>query len=209
MNDVANPKDEWAGDFGSAYTDRNAVSDEMLRIRTKMWATIGAAFGDDPPKSVLEVGCNLGLNLRVLPRLFDVEMSAIEPNETARQRLITDGVLPAERLHAGFGDSIPVPDGAVELAYTIGVLIHVPPANLHATMDEIVRVSSKYVLCSEYFSPRAETLTYRGKEGLLFRNDFGRVYMDRHPELKLVDYGFFWSKATGLDDTTWWLFKKG
>jgi pseudaminic acid biosynthesis-associated methylase len=209
MSQPIHPKDAWAGNFGSEYTERNSASADALRGRARMWAAMGKAFHDDPPKTALEVGCNLGLNLRVLPGLFDMELSAIEPNDAARERVLKDKVLPPERLFAGFGDKIPLADGAVELAFTTGVLIHVHPDHLPATVDEICRVSSKYVLCAEYFSPRAETLTYRGNEGLLFRNDFGGVYMDRHPELKLVDYGFFWKRATGLDDATWWLFRKG
>lgn len=198
----------WAGAFGADYTARNVVSDEVLRQRTAMWATIGRAFHGAPPRSILEVGCNLGLNLRVLPRLFDAELSAIEPNDAARKILLEHGVLPAERLYAGFGDKIPVADGAVELAFTTGVLIHVAPEKLNATLDEVHRVSSKYVLCAEYFSPRPETIRYRDQEGLLFKNDFGGCYLDRFPDLELVDYGFFWRRATGLDDTTWWLFRK-
>jgi spore coat polysaccharide biosynthesis protein SpsF len=198
----------WAGAFGQDYTARNVASDDALRMRTAMWGTIGRAFHDEPPRSILEVGCNLGLNLRVLPRLFDAELSAIEPNPKAREILLEQGVLPPERLHAGFGDEIPLPDGAVELAFTTGVLIHVAPEKLNATIDEIHRVSSKYVMCAEYFSPRPETLSYRGEEGLLFKNDFGGCYLDRFPDLQLVDYGFFWKRATGLDDATWWLFRK-
>jgi len=204
----ADPKSAWAGDFGAEYTARNVASDEALRARTLMWGRIAQAFAGDPPKSVLEVGCNLGLNLRVIPQLLDAELSAIEPNPAARERVLADEILPPERLHAGFGDSIPLADGAVELAFTSGVLIHVDPERLPATLDEIHRVSSKYILCTEYFSPRAETLRYRGQEGLLFKNDFGGLYMDRFPDLQLVDYGFFWKRATGLDDLTWWLLRK-
>lgn len=204
----ADPKSAWAGEFGTEYTARNVASDEALRIRTSMWGRIAQAFAGDPPKTILEVGCNLGLNLRVMPRLLGAELSAIEPNAAARARVLADGVLPAERLYEGFGDKIPLADGAVEMAFTSGVLIHVDPSRLPATMDEIHRVSSKYVLCSEYFSPRPEMLTYRGHDGLLFKNDFGGLYMDRFPDLQLVDYGFFWKRATGLDDATWWLFRK-
>ena len=204
----ADPKTAWAGDFGAEYTARNVASDEALRARTLMWGRIAQAFAGDPPKSVLEVGCNLGLNLRVIPQLLDAELSAIEPNPAARERVVADKILPPERLHAGFGDNIPLADGAVELAFTSGVLIHVDPERLPATLDEIHRVSSKYILCAEYFSPRAETLRYRGQEGLLFKNDFGGLYMDRFPNLQLIDYGFFWKRATGLDDLTWWLFRK-
>ena len=204
----ADPKTAWAGDFGAEYTARNVASDEALRARTLMWGRIAQAFAGDPPKSVLEVGCNLGLNLRVIPQLFGGELSAIEPNPAARERVLADKILSPERLHAGFGDNIPLADGAVELAFTSGVLIHVDPERLPATLDEIHRVSSKYILCAEYFSPRAETLRYRGQEGLLFKNDFGGLYMDRFADLQLVDYGFFWKRATGLDDLTWWLFRK-
>jgi pseudaminic acid biosynthesis-associated methylase len=204
----SDPKSAWSGAFGAEYTARNIASDEALRDRALMWARIGQAFHDEPPRSILEVGCNLGINLRVLPRLFGATLSAIEPNPAAREILIRDGVLPPERLHAGFGDAIPIPDGSVELAFTSGVLIHVEPERLPATMDEIHRVSSKYVMCAEYFSPQAETLSYRGQEGLLFKNDFGGLYLDRFPDLTLVDYGFFWKRATRLDDVTWWLFRK-
>ena len=205
----ADPKSAWAGEFGSEYTARNVASDEALRIRTAMWARIVESFRGDPPKSILEVGCNLGINLRTLPRLVDAKLYAIEPNPQAREKVLAEKVLPPERLFAGFGDKIPVADGAVEMAFTSGVLIHVDPSNLAATMDEIHRVSSKYILCSEYFSPRAESIAYRGQEGLLFKNDFGGLYMDRFPDLQLVDYGFFWKRATQLDDATWWLFRKG
>lgn len=209
MSDTSlDPKSAWSGEFGDAYTGRNVASDEALRIRTAMWARVGQAFQGDPPRSILEVGCNLGINLRTLPRLFDAELYAIEPNASARARVLADKVLAPERLFAGFGEKLPLADGAVEMAFTSGVLIHIEPERLGPTMDEIHRVASKYVFCSEYFSPRPETITYRGHEGLLFKNDFGGLYMDRFPDLELVDYGFFWKRATGLDDPTWWLFRK-
>jgi spore coat polysaccharide biosynthesis protein SpsF len=202
------PKSAWSGDFGAEYTARNVASEQALRDRTRMWARIGQAFGDDPPKSIFEVGCNLGINQRVLPRLFDAELWAIEPNPVARATVLKDRVLPPERLFEGFGETIPLADGAVEMAFTTCVLIHVEPERLPKTMDEIHRISSKYVLCAEYFSPRPDVVHYRGHDGLLFRNNFGGLYMDRFPDLRLVDYGFFWKRVSGQDDVTWWLFRK-
>jgi pseudaminic acid biosynthesis-associated methylase len=202
------PREAWSGEFGAAYTARNRADAQALRDRTRMWARIGEAFGAEPPASILEVGPNLGINLRVLPSLWEAELYAIEPNPVARERLMADKVLPSEQLFTGFGDSIPLPDGAVELAFTSGVLIHVEPDRLPATLDEIHRVSSKYIMCAEYFSPRPEAVPYRGHEGLLFKNDFGGLYMDRFPDLTLVAYGFFWKRVTGIDDATWWLFRK-
>jgi spore coat polysaccharide biosynthesis protein SpsF len=198
----------WSGQFGNDYTDRNSASLEAVRGRVRAWAQIFKAFGNDLPKSVLEIGPNVGMNLRALPAFFGPELYAIEPNAKARRVLIEDGVLPEAHLIEGFGHNIPLGDGAVELSFTSGVLIHVDPTLLDKTLDEIHRVSSKYIVCIEYFSPKPEVITYRDEQDLLFKNDFGGLYLDRFSDLELVDYGFFWKRMTSIDDANWWLFKK-
>ena len=50
--------------------------------------------------------------------------------------------------------------------------------------------------------------THRGREGPLFKRDFGALWLDLFPGLALVAYGFFLKRATGLDNLTWWLFAK-
>jgi spore coat polysaccharide biosynthesis protein SpsF len=208
---AAEPKalDAWSGEFGDRYTERNAASADAVRGRLRVWGELFTRMKGDLPKSALEVGPNVGLNLRALKQLAAVDLWGIEPNPSARLKLVSDGVLPADRVLEGFGHQIPLPDRAVDLAFTSGVLIHVDPSLLGQTIDELYRVAAKYVLVAEYFSPKAETLTYRGEEGLLFKNDFGSVMWDAHPDLTLVDYGFFWRRTTVMDDTTWWLFRKG
>jgi spore coat polysaccharide biosynthesis protein SpsF len=32
--------------------------------------------------------------------------------------------------------------------------------------------------------------------------------LDSFPDLRLVDYGFFWRRTTVMDDCSWWLFRK-
>ncbi|WP_369062524.1 pseudaminic acid biosynthesis-associated methylase [Caulobacter sp. 73W] len=202
------PLDAWSGAFGDAYTERNSVSADAVRGRVRALAKALAPLEGGMPRSVLEVGTNIGLNLRALPSIIDGEVWGIEPNASARDRVIEDGVLPAERMLAGFGHQIPLGDGAVDLALTSGVLIHVDPTLLEQTMREIHRVAAKYVLCIEYFSSKPETISYRGEDGLLFKRDFGGLYLDMFPDLELVDYGFFWKRTTVMDDSTWWLFRK-
>lgn len=208
MSDQPKPLAAWSGAFGDTYTQRNAVSDDAVRGRVRVLGKALAAVEADMPKSVLEVGTNLGLNLRALPSLVDGAVWGIEPNASARAKVVGDGVLPPERMLEGFGHQIPLADGAVDLAFTSGVLIHVDPSLLEQTMREIHRVSAKYVLCIEYFSPKPETISYRGEDGLLFKRDFGGMYLDLFPDLQLVDYGFFWKRTTVMDDSNWWLFKK-
>jgi spore coat polysaccharide biosynthesis protein SpsF len=205
----ARPKalDAWSGEFGDRYTERNPASADAVRGRVRIWSQVLAKLLPQP-KSALEVGPNLGLNLRALPQVADIDLWAIEPNASARARLIEDKVLPAERLMEGFGHKVPLADGSVELAFTTGVLIHVDPSLLEATVREIHRVTSRFIFCAEYFSPKPETITYRGESDLLFKNDFGSVYLDLFEDLELVDYGFFWRRTTVMDDSNWWLFRK-
>jgi hypothetical protein len=69
-------------------------------------------------------------------------------------------------------------------------------------------VAKRYVLCNEYFSAQPETLAYRGRDGLLFKRDFGAFWLDNFKDITLVDYGFLWRRAAAMDSTTWWLFRK-
>jgi hypothetical protein len=72
-------------------------------------------------------------------------------------------------------------------------------------MSEIVRCSRRYVLCAEYCADQLTEVPYRGQEGALFKRDYGSLYAEIFPELRLADRGFL-SRADGWDDVTWWLF---
>ncbi len=198
----------WTGEFGNEYIARNGWTDETRRRTILKWSRVLTPLQGRALGSCCEVGCNIGLNLRVLKEITDMELFGLEPNALARQQILTDGVLPTDHLFPNAGHENPLENCAIDLVFTSGVLIHVHPDRLRQTMDEVVRVSRKYVLCMEYFSPTPEQKTYRGQEGLLYKNDFGGLYMDHYPDLMLMDYGFFWKRATGLDNFTWWLFEK-
>ena len=61
--------DAWRGDFGNEYRDRNVADTATIAARTAMWTRILKPLADDPPLSILEVGANIGLNLRALAGL--------------------------------------------------------------------------------------------------------------------------------------------
>lgn len=200
--------EEWRGEFGRAYTERSQPTEAAT-------AGIAAAFGPvvghmaaAPPRSILEVGANVGRTLGGMARVTDAELWALEPNEVARAGLAASGILPPERIVDGHAGDIPLDDGAVDLAYTSGVLIHVPPDAIEAALDEIHRVARRWVLCCEYFAPAERAITYRGRGDLLWNRDYGSLWMDRFDDLEPVAYGFFWRRLTPFDDTTWWLFRK-
>jgi len=196
----------WRGEFGDAYIARNTPSDDKLASLTRHWAAVLRGTTGAPPADILEVGANIGLNLMALRRLTTARLIAVEPNATARARLADSGV--ADQALDGIAARIPLPDAGVDLAFTSGVLIHIHPDQLEASCREILRVSRRYVVCIEYFSDKPEEVLYRGHAQALFKRDFGGFWMDLAPELRLLDYGFAWKRATGLDNLTWQLFEK-
>ena len=207
MTETRNPVDAWSGRFGDDYIERNRPDAERLARRNAMWRAILKA-AEPAPRSILEIGANVGLNLRALATLTDATLHALEPNAKARGILASEGIVAPENILAGAADRIALPDGAVDLVFTCGVLIHVAPSLLPAACREMHRVASRYVLSVEYFAVEPEEKRYRGEEGLLFKRDFGALWLEMFPDLVLVDYGFFWRPATGLDNLTWWLFRK-
>jgi hypothetical protein len=103
---------------------------------------------------------------------------------------------------------LPFPNRSFELVFTTGVLIHQPPGELGAVLDEIVRCSRRFVLCGEYGAEGLEEVPYRGQEGALFRNDYGRVYQERFASLTLVEQSILGRDMPGnWDDLTVWVFE--
>ena len=202
------PLAEWMGDFGDAYTARNVADEAHVERRIDMWRRVLRSLSPAPPTSCIEVGANVGINLRALRALHAIEMYALEPNAKAREVLIADRVVPANHVLDGTVERIDLADASIDLVFTSGVLIHVDPEHLEVACREMHRISRRYLLTIEYFASEPETKTYRGHDGLLFKRDFGAFWLDLFPTLTVVDYGFFWKYATGHDNLTWWLFAK-
>ncbi len=200
--------EHWTGDFGDAYVERSPATEEQIRIRVSVLTEMFNTLVGDPPASVLECGCNIGLNTRAFARFHPAEQFAVEPNVRARQTVLDDGVLDADHLKDGTVQNLPFADGSMDLVFTSGVLIHVHPDDLPAAFDEMVRVSSRYLLLIEYFSRDFQEVAYRDREELLWKGDFGGALLDRHPSLIPLRCGFFWHRTTGFDDSTWWMFRK-
>lgn len=192
----------WAGDFGDDYVQRNADAE---RGREGFWAEILDRLG---PATALEVGCNVGGNLRWLADALGPEnVAGIDVNEralgTLRERL------PGVDARKAVARALPFEDGSFDLAFTMGVLIHQPTEDLRDVMAEIVRCSQRWVLCGEYYDASEVEVPYHGERGALFRRDYGALYADAFPELRLAATGFLGrGPESSWDDVTWWAFEK-
>jgi pseudaminic acid biosynthesis-associated methylase len=197
---AAHLEELWAGEFGRAYIERNRLLDER---RAAFWAGLLSEFVIE---SVLEVGCGQGANLRPIARLLDAhEVWGIDINDDALTIARTHA--PGINVVASRARQLPFRDGLVDLAFTVGVLIHQPETTLPTVLAEIVRCSRRYVLWAEYHAPRTEEVPYRGEPGALFRRDYGQIYHDLFPTLIVRREGFL-TPDEGFDRVTWQLLEK-
>jgi pseudaminic acid biosynthesis-associated methylase len=187
----------WAGEFGIRYADRNPVLD---RRRAAFWHGLVERHGI---RSVLEVGCGQGANLAPLvERLEPSDVWGIDLNEVAIARARSNA--PGANIVRSRARVLPFRDRLVDLAFTMGVLIHQPEETLAEVISEIVRCARSYVLWGEYHAPATEEVPYHGETGALFRRDYGAIYARLHPELEVVDEGFLDTEA-GFDRVSWQL----
>jgi len=191
----------WAGDFGAAYIERNRVLDGR---RATFWTDLVKSSGI---RSVLEIGCGSGGNLKPIADLLDPQdVWGVDVNEDALAlaRLHAPGV----NVVASRARRLPFRDGLADLAFTVGVLIHQPETTLPIVMAEIVRCSARFVLWAEYYAPATEEVPYHGETGALYRRDYGTLYRELFPELGEVREGFL-APDEGFDRVTWQLLEKG
>ena len=190
----------WAGEFGSAYIQRNRVLDER---RAAFWSSLLAEFGI---RSVLEIGCGQGANLGPISRILAPDLVwGIDINQEALAIARTHS--PGINVVAGSARWLPFRDGLAELAFTVGVLIHQPEASLPIVIGEIVRCSNRFVLWAEYQASTTEEVPYHGLSGALFRRDYGRIYHELCLELTVRSEGFL-APEDGFDRVTWQLLEK-
>lgn len=195
--------DRWRGGFGDTYTERNQPSEESIAQTAGALAEIWQHM-TPPPATILEVGANVGRNIRALQRITTGRLHAAEPNPTARMTL--EAVLGP--VFDAIAEDLPFEDQSMDLVFTSAVLIHIPDEALGRALDEVHRVASHWILSIEYFSPTPQTIAYRGHDDMLFKRDYGSLWLDRFDDLQHVANGFQWRRTTGQDNVNWWLFRK-
>lgn len=195
----------WAGEFGHAYTARNA-GEELIGSNIALFAKILARC----PKveSLIEFGSNIGLNLRAIRTLLPkVELDAVEINYNAVKQLQAWGGV-RQIHHRSILDF--EADRKWDAVLIKGVLIHTNPDHLPQVYDTLFRASKRYILLIEYFNPTPVEVEYRGHRRRLFKRDFAGEMLDRYASLHIMDYGFVWRRDPVFpqDDATWFLLEK-
>jgi len=201
MTKTTDQLETWQGEFGDAYTERNLID---WHVRTPAFSHMLKGLS---LRRALEVGCNRGHNLQCASEVLGsaVEVFGVEPNRYAlgMARTTAEHTFPIP----GNAFDLPFKDGYCDLVFTVGVLIHISSVQLPSALNEIERVSSRYILAVEYFSEEDTAIEYRNHADLLWKRNFLKHYQTQFPNLKLLRSGY-WGAEDGFDRTHWWLLEK-
>jgi pseudaminic acid biosynthesis-associated methylase len=193
--------DNWSSEFGRAYTERNVI-DWHARLPAFQSVLAGLSVS-----RVLEVGCNRGHNLLALAESLgkDTEIVGIEPNAYAVE--IARAASPKVAVLRGNIFDLPFRDAYFDLVFTVGVLIHIPANCLRQAIEELARVSGRYLLAAEYFAEQETAIPYRGRTDLLWKRNFPRHFEQSLPGIRQLRSGY-WGPEDGFDRVHWWLIEK-
>tara|TARA_B100001093_G_scaffold163236_1_gene155611 strand:- start:7317 stop:7937 length:621 start_codon:yes stop_codon:yes gene_type:complete len=195
----------WAGKFGANYIDRNSGENLLasnLNFFSKSLKQIKKI------KSCIELGANIGMNLKALKLLYPgLNIDAVEINQQACLEL--EKVV--GKTHT-FNKSIFDFNSNLKYDFVLikGVLIHINPDRLSDVYKKLYQLSNRYILIAEYYNPSPVAIAYRGHNDRLFKRDFAGEFLNKFPNLNLVDYGFIYHRDQNFpqDDITWFLIEK-
>lgn len=188
---ITKQMDFWGGEAGNAYADRNPLSvQDSDNLYLKDYGVTRRELNErflgnlNRDLKILEVGANIGLQLELLRLMGFKNLFGVELNDCAVEK--------AKKLHPqvdvirGSAFDLPFRDGYFDLVFTSGVLIHIAPADLPRALDEIHRVTNRYIWCYEFAARELVEVTYRDRQELFWRQDFLKLYTSRFPDLKVV-----------------------
>ncbi|NRF93657.1 methyltransferase domain-containing protein [Paenibacillus frigoriresistens] len=194
--------DYWQGNFGKEYTDRNKTTIEQFEnIYKEQFGVIKSELnkeflGNLSLNNVLEIGSNVGDQLRCLQtagyqNLYGIELQWYAV-EQAKQNCSNINFI------QGSAFDVPFRDSFFDLVFTNGVLIHISPSDLPLVMSEMVRVSKRYIWGFEYYADSIIEIDYRGESDKMWKGNYAQMFLDNHPELRLVKESKY--KHTGSDN---------
>lgn len=212
MQKITHQMKFWGGSFGKKYTDRNTYSlkglDNLYKNnsgvpRSKM--NMMFLSGLDRNMRILEVGCNVGNQLRMLQKMGFKNLYGIEINSYA----IEQAKKYSKNINIIYGSAFDIPfkDGFFDLVFTAGVLIHIHPKHIRNVLKEIYRCSNKYIWGYEFYAQDYTMKVYRGHKQLFWKTDFPKLYSRMFSNLRLIKEKYFkYLKSNDVD--VMYLFKK-
>lgn len=132
--------------------------------------------------SFFEAGCGFGWNVKRVKKEFgDVRVGGLD--FSMPQLLHSKGYLPEIKMPAARGDACKMPfkDDAFDVGFTLGVFMNIHGDNIGRAIDEMIRVSKKYVIHLEWDQENT-TPALREKRIIktnIVSHDYRKLYEER------------------------------
>lgn len=197
-------KDLWAGAFGTAYLERNkeplgTTDNRYRRLYGISGSDLSYKFLGQLPRNlrILEVGCSDGKKLALLWEIGFANLSGVDINREA----IADGrqANPHFFLSEHAAQDLGFKDGAFDLVFTNGLLVHIPADELISVMAEMYRCTTKYIWGHEYFSTIEQAVGYRGRYDMLWKRDHVAIWQERFGLWLCMEQIFRRNDGAGFD----------
>jgi len=145
---------EYDIDYWNKYTDDNEskYNEEFSKFIRDLATSLRA-------NNVLEVGCNSGNDLRSFPKDFDVH--GVDLNDHALD--IAKKKLPSFKFQNGSIIDLPYEESSIDFVFTHYVLNYISENEIDKAINELYRVSKKYILNCELYDENESPLDSNSK----------------------------------------------
>ena len=181
---------KWTSNFGNKYTSRNnkKTLNDFDNLYKKQFGSTRSEINNKytgyfkKNSKFLELGCNVGFQLDLLKKKNFINLYGVEVQEKAIE--IGRKKSPHINFYKSSSDNLSfLPSQSFDVVCTTNFLIHLNKSNLLKTINEMTRLTSKYIWCMEYFSNTRKEIIYRGKKNLLWKDNFKKELLKKRFKL--------------------------
>lgn len=200
----------WMGDFGTNYLNRNNTIETVNELYKKQTGiTVEKIFNNFFDKinrecTIIELGCNIGLNLSILNKMGFKNLTGLEINETAFSLAKKNN--PDINFINSSIENFETTE-TYDLVYTAGVLIHINPDTLPLIITKMNHLSKKYIFGFEYYSDNLVEIKYRNHDNSCWKQNFPELIKKLNPFLKTIKEEKFQYKDENICDIAYLLEK--
>lgn len=161
---IKNNRMDYDTNLWDDYTDENEKGINFQADISKFIYFLSLGLG---ARKICEAGCNVGNNLSSFPH--NTKVYGIDMNKYALEK--AQKRFPTFTFKNENINNTSYPDSFFDLVFTRGVLIHITKDGVDAVLNELLRISNRWIFNLEYFGEDGKMINWKRGDNLLwYRN---------------------------------------